>query len=198
MTTMNDAKAATVIGLGMMGVTLARLLLQAGYRVTVWNRSPGKAEELVKEGAVAAPDAAAAISASPVTVICVYDHKATVAILHNKAVEAALQGRLLVQLTTVSPREARESEQWANSLRAGYVDGAIQAAPAQMGRADTPILAAGAAAAYAAAEPVLRIFGGNISYLGEQISAAAAMDLATLSSIYGTCLLYTSPSPRDS
>lgn len=188
MTTINNSKAVTVIGLGMMGVTLARLLLQAGYAVTVWNRSAGKADELVKAGAVLAPDAAAAVAASPVTVICVYDYKATAAILRTKTVEAALQGRLLIQLTTGSPEEVRESEQWAHALGAGYVDGAIQAAPTQMGRADTPILVSGATAAYAAAEPVLRVFGGGISYLGDQVSAAAAMDLATLSVVYGTML----------
>lgn len=188
MTTNNKSKTVTVIGLGMMGITLARLLLQSGYRVTVWNRSPQKADELVKEGAVLAADAAAAISASPVTVICVYDYKATNDILRTKETEAALRGRSLIQLTTGSPQEARESGQWAQALQTGYIDGAIQAAPAQMGRPDTPILVSGEAEAYAQAEPILRVFGGNISYLGPQTGAASAMDLATLSSIYGTML----------
>lgn len=45
----------TVIGLGTMGSTLARLLLQNGYHVTVWNRTIAKADPLVQDGAVLAP-----------------------------------------------------------------------------------------------------------------------------------------------
>lgn len=62
---------ASVIGLGTMGSILARLLLQKGYHVTVWNRTITKAKSLVQTGAVLAPNAAAAISASPIIVICV-------------------------------------------------------------------------------------------------------------------------------
>ena len=172
----------------MMGVTLARLLLQGGYKVTVWNRTPEKAAELVKDGAILAPDAATAIGASPVVVICVYDYAAANEILRNTVTEAALKDRVIIQLTTGHPQEARDAEQWANTIGARYIDGGIQAAPSQMGRPDTPILVSGNETAYAQAEPVLRIFGGNISYLGEQVAAASAMDLATLSSIYGTML----------
>lgn len=39
-------KQATVIGLGQMGSTLAQLLLDSGYRVTVWNRTAAKADAL--------------------------------------------------------------------------------------------------------------------------------------------------------
>ncbi len=172
----------------MMGVTLARLLLQSGYRVTVWNRTPEKAAELVKEGAVLAPDAATAVGASAIVVVCVYDYAAANEVLRTPATETALRDRVIVQLTTGTPQEARDSEQWAHGIGAGYIDGGIQAAPSQMGRPDTPILVSGRETAYAHAAPVLEVFGGNISYLGERISAASAMDLATLSSIYGTML----------
>jgi 3-hydroxyisobutyrate dehydrogenase-like beta-hydroxyacid dehydrogenase len=57
---------ASVIGLGTMGSTLARLLLQKGCHVTVWNRTIAKAKPLVQSGAVLAPNVAAAVSASPI------------------------------------------------------------------------------------------------------------------------------------
>lgn len=177
---------ATVIGLGNMGVVLARLLLRAGYRVTVWNRSRDKADALAGEGAVAAASVVEAVKASPLVIICVYDYPATQAILARPDVEAALGGRILVQLTTGSPRDARESETWAHRHGASYLDGAIQAAPAQMGLPDTAILVSGAKTTFETVEPTLKLFGGGLTYLGEAISAAAAMDLATLSYVYGT------------
>lgn len=181
-------KQITVLGLGSMGQTLARLFLDKGYRVTVWNRTAGKADALAARGAVAARSAADAVRASPVAVMCVYDYRAADAILAMEGVAAALDGRLLVQLTTGSPQDAREAEAWAHRQGASYLEGAIQAAPDQMGLPDTPILVSGAEAAFRAAEPHLRVLGGGIVYLGGQASAAAAMDLATLSAIYGTLL----------
>jgi 3-hydroxyisobutyrate dehydrogenase-like beta-hydroxyacid dehydrogenase len=175
----------SVIGLGTMGSTLARLLLRNGYPVTIWNRSPAKAEPLRSDGAAVAPSPAAAIAASPIVVVCVYDYTAATAILDKPDVRAALADRVLVQLTTGSPQEARDGEQWARRHGARYIDGAIQAAPSQMGRPDTTILVSGAADAYRRVEPVLSVFGGNVRYLGEQIAAASTMDLATLSYVYG-------------
>lgn len=185
---MKTTNTVSVIGLGMMGSTLARLLLSKGYQVTVWNRSAGKVQDLVKAGAVAAADPAAAVAASSIIVICVHDYKATKDILENAAVEQQLKDKLVMQMTTIAPEEARDSEAWAHAHGAAYLNGAIQAAPEQMGQPDTPILVSGAAAAYQRATPVLEIFGGGISYLGERISAAATTDLATLSYVYGSIL----------
>ncbi|WPH12879.1 NAD(P)-dependent oxidoreductase [Variovorax paradoxus] len=181
-------KQITVLGLGSMGQTLARLYLDKGYEVTVWNRTAGKADALAARGAVAARSAAEAVRASPVAVMCVYDYRAADAILAMEGVAAALDGRLLVQLTTGSPQDARDAEAWAHRQGATYLEGAIQAAPDQMGQADTPILVSGAEAVFRAAEPLLQVLGGGIVYLGGKASAAAAMDLATLSTIYGTLL----------
>jgi 3-hydroxyisobutyrate dehydrogenase-like beta-hydroxyacid dehydrogenase len=181
-------KDVSVIGVGTMGATLARLLLGSGHRVTVWNRTGARAEPLVREGAVLATSAAAAVLASRFVVICVHDYKAADAILRPAEVGAALPGRVLVQLTTGSPKEARESEAWARRHGAAYIDGAIQAAPSQMGKPDTPILVSGAEAAFRTVEPLLKVFAGNLTYLGADAGAAAAMDAATLSYVYGAML----------
>ena len=181
-------REASVIGLGMMGSTLARLLLRSGYRVTVWNRTREKADPLVRDGAFLAPSAAAAVAASPIVIVCVHDYKATHEILGTTEVDSALAGRVLVQLTTGTPQEARDAEGWARERAADYTDGAIQAAPSQMARPDTTILVSGRESAFRRSEPVLQIFGGNVKYLGEQIGLASAMDLATLSYVYGATL----------
>jgi 3-hydroxyisobutyrate dehydrogenase-like beta-hydroxyacid dehydrogenase len=74
----------TLIGLGQMGVALADLMLRAGKSVSLWNRSPNKAAALVARGAILAETPAAAIAASPVTLICVYDYDAARDILVNR------------------------------------------------------------------------------------------------------------------
>jgi 3-hydroxyisobutyrate dehydrogenase-like beta-hydroxyacid dehydrogenase len=101
----------TVIGLGNMGSALARAFVENGCSVTVWNRSPEKAAPLVEKGALLAPNAAAAVTASPVVIMCVTDPRAAQQIPGNS--EANISGKLLVQLTTSRPQEARAGEAWA-------------------------------------------------------------------------------------
>lgn len=185
---MSNKKEVSVLGLGAMGVVIARLFLDQGYKVTLWNRTADKADALVARGAVLARSAAEALRASRMAVMCVYDYRAADAIFAMDGVAAAMDGRLLAQLTTGSPKDARDAEAWAHRHGAAYLEGAIQAAPDQMGRPDTPLLVSGAQAVFAEAEPLLKVLAGGIVYLGEKASAAAAMDLATLSSIYGTML----------
>jgi 3-hydroxyisobutyrate dehydrogenase-like beta-hydroxyacid dehydrogenase len=175
----------TVIGLGQMGFVLADLILRAGKSVTLWNRSPDKAAALLKREAILAATPAAAIAASPITLMCVYDYEAARSILGGEGVSAALPGRLVVNLSTGSPEDAREAEGTIARQGGRYLDGAIQAAPSQMGEAGTPILISGPATDFAEVEPLLRILAGNLVYLGDRIDAAAFMDLATLSYVYG-------------
>ena len=73
----------TVIGLGHMGSALARAFVASGRPVTVWNRSPEKAAQLVHQGAGLAPDAAAAVAASPVVILCVSSYAAAQQILRQ-------------------------------------------------------------------------------------------------------------------
>lgn len=178
----------TVIGLGAMGATLARLLLVNGHAVTVWNRSPAKAARLVEAGATLARSAGDAVGASPVSLVCVYDYPAADAILRQPSVEATLDGKVLIQLSTGSPSEAVAACAWAQQHGAHYLDGAIQAAPSQMGQEDTPLLLSGDTAVHDAYAPLLRQLAGRLVYLGPQIDAAATMDFATLSYVYGAYL----------
>jgi 3-hydroxyisobutyrate dehydrogenase-like beta-hydroxyacid dehydrogenase len=175
----------SLIGLGQMGVVLAKLLVAAGHSVTAWNRSPDKTRALAASGVKAASGPAQAITASPVTLVILYDDAATDAVLSAEGVSQALAGRLIVNLGTSGPEAARAFEQRIAAAGGRYVDGAIQAAPSQMGQPDTPILVSGASGDIDAVEPVLRVLGGNLVRVGERIDATAFMDLATLSYVYG-------------
>jgi 3-hydroxyisobutyrate dehydrogenase-like beta-hydroxyacid dehydrogenase len=177
----------TVIGLGPMGGALARVLLERKYDLTVWNRTAARAEPYVGAGARLAESVLDAVRASPVTVVCVADYASSYALLGDSE-QAALAGKTLVQLSTGSPRAAREHEAWARRANVGYLDGAILAVPSQMGSAESTILVSGAEASHAAAAALLRDLAGTVTYLGPAISAASTLDLAVLSHLYGALL----------
>ena len=72
--TANDRVQVSVLGLGAMGHALAAALVAAGHTTTVWNRSPGRADGLVEQGAAVAATAGAAVRAGELVVVCLLDH----------------------------------------------------------------------------------------------------------------------------
>ncbi len=178
----------TVIGLGAMGSALARALVRSGHRVTVWNRTMEKASSLVSDGAVLASSATSAVAASPVVIVCVDNYDVSRTILGAEEVAAGLSGKVLVQVSTGSPLEARESEAWARERGVEYLDGAILAFPNQIATPDATILVAGAESAFRRSEPLLKILAENLSFLGEKVGAASALDCGVLSFFVGGLL----------
>lgn len=180
--------AVTVIGLGAMGSALARALVRSGHRLTVWNRTVEKASSLVTDGAVLASSAASAVAASQVVIVCVDNYDVTRTILGADEVAAGLSGKVLVQLSTGCPQEARDSEAWARERGVEYLDGAILAFPNQIATPDATILVSGAESAFRRSEPLLKILAENLSFLGETVGAASALDCAVLSFLVGGLL----------
>jgi 3-hydroxyisobutyrate dehydrogenase-like beta-hydroxyacid dehydrogenase len=176
---------ATVIGLGEMGSTLARTLMRADRRMTVWNRSAAKAAALTAAGATLAESASAAAAASPTTIVCVSDYQAARDILEAPETVAALRGRTLVQLGNGTPKEARDSAAWAHSNGISYLDGTILAWPSQIGGADTAILVSGPTQTFRRVEADLRVLAGGLRHTGEAIGEASAMAAAVLSYLMG-------------
>src|SRR3954468_22078637 len=70
--TMSDAKIG-FLGLGTMGAAMAGNLARAGFTVTAWNRSPGRAPELDELGVIRADTAADVAQSTDVIVVCVSD-----------------------------------------------------------------------------------------------------------------------------
>jgi 3-hydroxyisobutyrate dehydrogenase-like beta-hydroxyacid dehydrogenase len=178
-------REVTVIGLGEMGSALAAALIRAKYSVTVWNRSAAKASRLVADGATLAPSALAAVRASPIIVVCVSSYAASSEILDTVELAAALAGRVVIQLSTGTPKEARDTETWVRAQGAEYLDGAILAWPSQIGGAHTAILASGATGAFARAEAVLTTLAGGLRYLGEDVATSSVLFAAVLAHLAG-------------
>lgn len=176
----------TIIGLGEMGFALARQLLASGYRVTGWNRTAAKGESLVEKGLRLAPTVADAVAASDVVIVCVADYATSDALLRAEGVD--LKGRFLIQLSTGTPRDARDGLAWAEGNGVEYLDGTIMGTPRQIGRPETPIFASGPETAWKRAEPMLKALGGGSQFMGKAVGAAAAWDLAVLNHMWGAAL----------
>ncbi|UYQ63724.1 NAD(P)-dependent oxidoreductase [Streptomyces peucetius] len=172
-----STRPVSVIGLGQMGSALARAFLTAGRTTTVWNRTTGKAAALVEQGALRADSVAEAVVASDVVVVCVLDY-ATVRELLDPVV-ASLTGRTLVNLTSGSPEQARESAEWAGEHGFAYLDGAIMTTPPGIGDPASMILCSGSPAVFAEHRETLAVLGDPLG-LGEDAGLAALYDTGLL------------------
>ena len=174
----------TCIGLGLMGSALARAMLTAGHRITVWNRSPGKIEALVGLGAREARSFAEALAASPVVLICIDSYASTRELLETEGLADHLVGRTIVNLTTGTPREAEALSVWVGAQGALYLDGAILCGPNEIGTTTGEVLISGDALAWQVAGPLLTCLAGKVRNVGQGVGAAAALDLAWLTMSY--------------
>jgi len=176
----------TVIGLGLMGSALAGTFVDNARPTTVWNRSPEKAAPLVEKDAVLAPDVAASVTASPVVIMCVSNYTAAQQILSESG--ANFGGKLLVQLSTGTPQEARASEAWAQQHQVDYLEGKITGSPSSIGTPSAHILLSGAEAVFHKAEPLLRVLSSQLDYKGAGIGLASAWDMVLIMRYYGMFL----------
>ncbi|MFC8664406.1 NAD(P)-dependent oxidoreductase [Streptomyces sp. NPDC057199] len=178
-----DRTPVTVIGLGLMGQALAGAFLRDGHPTTVWNRTAAKAEPLVARGATLADSIGDAVAAGELVVVCLTDYDAVHKLLDP--VGEALDGRALVNLTSGTSAQARETAEWAARHGSAYLDGVILAVPPGIGTADAIIVYSGPRQAFDLHEPALRSLAAATTYLGEDHALSALHDMAVLGVMWG-------------
>ncbi|WP_326677050.1 NAD(P)-dependent oxidoreductase [Streptomyces sp. NBC_01237] len=173
----------TVIGLGPMGLALAETLLEHGHPTTVWNRTPEKANSLVTKGVHRAGTVAEAVSASPVTIMCLKDYETMYAVLGSAG--SALKGRVMVNLNSGTPNEAHAAVSWATERGMGYLDGAIMVPPPLVGHPESVFLYSGSQDVFDEHRATLARMG-DPRYLGSDPSLAVLYNAALLGMMYAT------------
>ncbi|MEV4218736.1 NAD(P)-binding domain-containing protein [Nonomuraea sp. NPDC049725] len=164
------ATSVTVIGLGPMGHAMATTYLDRGYDLTIWNRTPAKADALVARGARLAPTVEDALRASDLVVLSLTDYTAVYAILEQAP--AALAGRTVANLTSDTPARAREAAAWLARHGAVQLTGGVQVPPPGIGAPGAMTYYSGPAEAIETHRAALETLTG-IDHLGEDPGLAA-------------------------
>jgi 3-hydroxyisobutyrate dehydrogenase len=97
------------LGLGMMGFPMTRRLIDAGYDVTVWNRSAGKAAALIEAGAKLAPQPSDVAATANIIFMCLTDAAAVGEVVFGPGGIATVagSGKLVVDFSSIHPDAAR-------------------------------------------------------------------------------------------
>ena len=158
----------TFLGLGTMGGAMAANLARAGFPVTAWNRSPGRAPDLVESGITMAATPAIAAAAASIVVICVSDTPDVEAVLFGPdgVVEGARPGTLVIDCSTIAP-----SGSWGFAARLAerglsMIDAPVSGGSEGARNATLTIFVGGDAVDVERARPVLAAMGRSITHVG--------------------------------
>ena len=156
------------IGLGLMGRPMTGRLLEAGYPVIVWNRSRGKVEPLVAQGATAAESPAAVAAAAEFVMLCVTDTRAVEAVVFGPGGIAEARGaRVLVDFSSIRPDATRDMAarlEAANGM--GWVDAPVSGGVPGAEAGSLVIMAGGETADVEAVRPVMACLSRRFSHMG--------------------------------
>ena len=116
----------TVLGTGLMGAPMARNLLKAGFKVTVWNRSRQKAKVLEQDGADVADTPQAAVKDADYVITMLSDGPAVRDLVFDHGVAKAMKnGATLLDMSSIKPSEAREHAELLRAMGLEQLDAPV-------------------------------------------------------------------------
>ena len=186
---MKQETDVSVLGMGGMGSACARALIQQHKRVTVWNRTAARAENLASSGARVASTAAEALKASPLSIMAVTDHAAALCILSSADVVKELKGKVLLQTTTGRPKELCEQRDLVIQSGGRFLGGVIMTYPRNVGRPHAIGICAGDSGSFEEYRSLLQCIA-NFRFLGSAVGAAVGAYMALGAMMMGTLALF--------
>jgi len=156
------------VGLGAMGQLIVRRLIDAGHRVTGWNRSRDKADELIAAGMRWTDSPRAVAQTSEIVFSIVTDAAAVRAIaLGRDGVVAGLErGKIFIDMSTISPDASREVAAEFAKTGSIMLDAPISGSPVTVRQGNASIMVGGDEAAFERAKPVLLAIGPKVTRIG--------------------------------
>ena len=166
------------LGLGIMGTPMAKNLLKAGFKVTVWNRSPDKCAELAALGAEVASTPAEVTSSCAITIAMLADPVAAhqVCFAPGGALEGIGAGRGYVDMSTVDAATAREIGAAVSAKGGRFLEAPVSGSKKPAEDGTLIILAAGDRGLFDQALPLFEKMGKKSLFLGE-VGRGAQMKL---------------------
>lgn len=159
-------KTLGFIGIGLMGQPMTLRLLEAGYTVRVWNRSPEKLRAVLAAGALASDSVQSLVEQSDVILLCLSDTTAVEYIAREQIMPVASNGKLIIDLSSIDPDVTRELAAIFKRTGVDWVDSPVSGGTAGAEQGTLAIMAGGDTEAIAVAEQVLQPLYGRFTHMG--------------------------------
>jgi 3-hydroxyisobutyrate dehydrogenase-like beta-hydroxyacid dehydrogenase len=167
---LDDLRSVGFLGLGIMGSRMAARVARAGFPLTVWTHTPGKAAAWASEHNAIAVDTPAEVARkSDVVVSMVVDGDQVAAVLlgQDGVIEAAREDLLCVDMSTISPLDSRRIAAALNERDVRMLDAPVTGSSPRAEAGTLTIMAGGDPRDFARAKPLLEAMGEVIVHVGE-------------------------------
>lgn len=157
------------IGVGIMGKSMVRNLMKAGYEVSIYTRTKSKVEDVIGEGAVWCDSVAECVKGQEVVITIVgYPKDVEEVYFGDKGIIAnAEKGAYVIDMTTTSPKLAVRIYEEASKAGLHAIDAPVTGGDSGAKAGTLTILAGGEKADFDACLPVFEAMGKNINYEGK-------------------------------
>jgi len=162
------AEKGGFIGLGIMGKPMARNLMEAGYELTVHNRSPEKAEELGEEGANVAATPREVAEKSDVIITMLPDSPQVREVVAGEdgVLEGVKEGSLVVDMSTISPVVTEELAEAVKEKGASMLDAPVSGGDVGAIEGTLSIMVGGDEGDFERARPLFESMGKTVTHVG--------------------------------
>ena len=161
-------KNVTFIGLGVMGFPMAGHLQQAGYHVTVYNRTLSKAQAWVsKYGGIMASDVTQSVAQADVVCLCVGRDEDVLAMLNGGVLAGAKKGTIIIDHTTTSEHCAKQADELAKAHDMFFIDAPVSGGQAGAENGQLSIMCGADTTIFEQAYPVLNVYGKLVKRIGD-------------------------------
>jgi 3-hydroxyisobutyrate dehydrogenase-like beta-hydroxyacid dehydrogenase len=167
---LDDLRSVGFLGLGIMGSRMAARVAQAGFPLTVWTHTPGKAAAWASEHeatAVDTPADLARVSDIVVSMVVDGDQVASVLLGEDGVIEAAREGLLCVDMSTISPVDSRRIAAALDERGVRMLDAPVTGSSPRAQAGTLTIMAGGGTEDFARARPLFEAMGEVIVHVGE-------------------------------
>lgn len=157
-----------LLGVGTMGAGMAANWLKKGFPLTIWNRTPARAEPLVAEGATIAATPREAAEGADIVVAMVADDDASRAVWLGPtgALESAKPGAILIESSTLSPDWVRELAGKAEERGCRFLDAPVGGSRSAAAAGQLIFFVGGDAETVEAARPAMEAVALSVNHVG--------------------------------
>jgi len=157
-----------------MGRPIAQRLLNAGFRLTAYDRQRTKADELIRYGGTVAVSVAELASSCEIVISCLASDDAVMEVYGgaNGVFANARRGALVIDLSTVNPKTSRELSRLGSDCGVHVLDVTMSGSTPVAEQGALTLFGGGDQACFAAAESIFRVIARKYSYLGPSGSGA--------------------------
>jgi len=161
-------KRVGFIGLGIMGMPMARNLIKAGFEVVVYNRTASKAEQMVSEGAKKADSPKELAEESPVVITIVSDTPDVESVIlgKNGIIEGIKADSVVIDMSTISPQATQKIATRLREKGVHMLDAPVSGGEQGAVNGTLSIMVGGDAKIFKRCQPILEAMGKNIIHVG--------------------------------